>query len=169
MKLLKEFANWFWIGSSAKIYDSIEELPIWNWMQIQKTADLSYMYKLKDYRKMPLPKANMEELWMVLYNEYIKEFGLNEQYEKYLQRKKKIAIMKCDHIITDDNIHKTLIKIEEVKLADMMDKRQLSKFIDVMAILEKFLGFQMDPKQISVLKYYSYLRYLEKSVKASTK
>ena len=132
-------------------------------MKVHETANLSYLYRLKSYHNMPPPAKSLEKQWIILYDQYIKEFGINEQYEKYLHKKRKIAIMKCDLVITDDNIHKTFIKIEQMKLSDMLDKNQLVKFMDVVSMLTKFLGVAINTKAISVLEYYSYLRYLEKS------
>ena len=48
----------------------------------------------------------------------------------------------------------------------MKQRGEKQEFDEVVIIIEKFMGFQLDPKKISVQKYYSYLKTIEKHGKA---
>jgi len=161
MQLPRKFQNLLSKRSRPDIYTSIAQLPIDNWMNVHKTGNLSYIYKLDNYDELPEQGEGLVEGWRVLYDEYLQEFGLGKEYETYLRKKHKIMVKKLDLIITGDDTIKTLIKVEEAGLAMMMDKKKPVKFIDVVASIEKYNGFQMDTSTLSTLKYYAYLRAIE--------
>jgi len=134
-------------------------------MKVHETHNLAYIYILKSYKKLPSTGKDMGQKWKDLYNEYILEFGINERYKDYLNKRREIAILKCDQVITDDKTIETFIEIKEIDLKEMLDSKEQARFIDVLTTIEKFIGFPVDSRCVSVLKYYSYLRNLERASK----
>lgn len=148
---------------SLPIWDNIEDMPVWNWMRVHEKGDLRYIYKISSDRELPSQCPDMD-CWRRLYDQYIREFGINERYLEYLQKKKDIAIKKCDRIISGDRSLETLIEVDEIELRDMLSAGENMKFIEVIAAIEKHLGFQLNQHTVTVVKYYTYLRQIEKSV-----
>lgn len=140
---------------SNEVYFDIEELPVWNWMKVHETGFLGYL--LKKPKKESRPE--LKNIWNSLYNQYIKEFGVSERYIKELRIRKKIALLQCDLIITGDKSIKSFIGAEENYLEEMRkDKR--SSFEQTIIGIEKVMGFNLNPKNISVKRYYTYIKEL---------
>ena len=61
-------------------FNSIEDLPIWNWWKIAETGNLIYLHKLEEYEGKE--DYNLIELWNKLQNQYLEEFGITEEFRK---------------------------------------------------------------------------------------
>lgn len=136
---------------SGQTYNSIDELPIWNWWRIHETGDLCYLYTSTSGNP-----EKVIDLWNALYNDYLKRYGLNESFLNYLDKKKRIALMKVDCIVNNKPHLQTFIEIEEKELKDDY-KHEQSDNNKVVVLLEKHLGFSLDVKTLPVAKYYTYL------------
>ena len=79
LKILKRF-----FGEKPVFYNSIENLPVFNWFKINETQDLSYLIINKEKAR----KFNNKEtlnIWLKIYSEYLDNFGFNENFKKYLE------------------------------------------------------------------------------------
>ena len=142
-------------------------LPVWNWNQVHETGDLKYLLITDNYKG--LEDHNTEEmsaLWMDLYQQYIDEFGINDSFKRYMQKKQQLCAKISEYIQTGDKFKKNKINILELDIKAMVDDKEPQKFGEVVAGVEKFFGFQIDPKVLTVQKYYNYLKYIESNVKA---
>lgn len=144
-----------------KVYSSIDDLPQWNWEQIHKTGNLAYIKQLKNYRKIKKDKSpTLQQLWEDIYNEYIDEFGLSKQYVDLLERKKKLARLKNEFILTDNRSLLNFIKIEQMELDASFDKSAGMSFESVVIGIEKIQKISIKTKEITVYEYNNYLRTL---------
>ena len=144
-----------------KVYSSIDDLPQWNWEQIHKTGNLAFIKELKSYRKIKEDKsATLQQLWEDIYNEYLTEFGLSKQYLDLLERKKKLARLKNEFILTDDRSLLNFIKIEQMELDASFDKGAGMSFESVVIGIEKIQKVNIKIKEITVYEYNNYLRTL---------
>lgn len=142
-------------------------MPVWNWNQVHETGDLKYLLIADNYKG--LEDHNTEEmaaLWMDLYQQYIDEFGINDNFKRYMQKKQQLCAKISEYIQTGDKFKKNKINILELDIKAMVDDKEPQKFGEVVAGVEKFFGFQIDPKVLTVQKYYNYLKYIESNVKA---
>lgn len=142
-----------------KVYSSIETLPIWNWMMVHETGNLSYLKELDSYEVES--DGRLESVWDKLYEQYFKAFGVSDEYLKRLRIRKKIALLQCELIATGDKTIKSFIGAEQEYLKEM-DKGERMKFEDIIVAIEKFMGFPIDKMKVSTLKYYTYLNTLKK-------
>lgn len=101
----------------------------------------------------------LNKLWEDIYNEYLGEFGLSDNYEEILKQKKKIASLQADYLITGDRIIINYVNIEkeQLKVLTKRDKTKDITFREGIAQLEKSQGFKINTRQLSVADYYNYL------------
>jgi len=145
-----------------KVYSSIDDLPQWNWTQIHKTGNLAYIKKLDSYRNIEEDnRLVLEQIWLSIYDQYLEEFGLSKEYKEILERKKEIARMKNEFIMTDNRNLLNFIKIEELELEASFDKSEGMNFESVVVGIERVQKIHIDIKKITVFEYNNYLRTLK--------
>jgi hypothetical protein len=150
------------LSSQLNTFKSIDDLPQWNWVQIHKTDNLAYLKKLDSYRKIEKEVTNeLQDLWQTIYDEYLEEFGLSKEYIEHLNKKKEIARLKKEYILTGDRNILNLIDIEEAELIDSYTKTESQEFESVVVGIEKMQGIRIDPKKITVYQYNNYIRNLK--------
>jgi hypothetical protein len=100
----------------------------------------------------------MRNSWENMYEQYIKEFGLSDEYLSHLNIKTKIADLQADLVITGQKHFNTLIKIEKekIKINSLGESKPLSLNMSL-AKLSKYYGFHLPSKELTVLEYYSYI------------
>jgi hypothetical protein len=167
MLFVKSLFNWYENQykpkETSEVYSSIDDLPQWNWVQIHKTGNLAFIKKLDNYRDIETDNSLvLEQLWLQIYDEYLKEFGLSKEYKEILERKKQIARMKNEFITTNNRSLLNFIKIEELELEATFDKTEVRGFESVVIGIEKIQGIKLEPKKITVYEYNNYLRTLNK-------
>jgi hypothetical protein len=67
-------------------------MPIWNWNKIHETGDLKYLVITDNYKD--IEEQNNEEkadLWLDLYQQYIDEFGINDDFKRFMRKKQQLA------------------------------------------------------------------------------
>ena len=166
MLFVKSLFNWYEQKSAQdktpKIFSSIDDLPQWNWVQVHKTGNLAYIKKLNSYRNINEDNSLvLEQVWLTIYDEYLTEFGLSKEYKEILERKKQIARMKNEFIMTDNRALLNFIKIEELELEATFDKSETMGFESVVVAIEKVKKFKIDIKKITVFDFNNYIRTLK--------
>ena len=166
-KFVNVSVNYYKRKYSKRVYKGIDEMPIYNWWQINSSADLSFV--LIDKPKKKLNRFQIESLsfyWEKIYNEYISVFGFSEDFLRQLEKKKEIAILKLQMVVTDDYSLQTMIDIANIELQQMQeDISGQSDFYESKATMESRLGFVLDPRKITVREFYSYIKNLRKNIK----
>ncbi len=103
----------------------------------------------------------------LIYNEYLKEFGLDKRYKKYLEIQRKKALLQAQYIISGDRFKLTEIEIEDTKLKDLEIHFGDGKSIEVILMhLGMHLGYKLDIKTTTVKEYFIILNEYGKSNKA---
>ena len=146
--------------SVSKYYTGIDELPIYNWVQIHETGDLTHLVIEKGEDEM-----NLQKLWEQIYDSYLSTFGVGDDYVNEKQSEIKELKLRLDAYLTGDKTKLTFADIEKEQRESKFYKGEGTKFHESVAILEKYLGFQIDPKVMSVLKYYTHVNLLNKASK----
>jgi hypothetical protein len=141
---------------SEKYYQSIEEIPLFNWQKCLE-GDVKYVnLQTKD-------DSSNQEAFNKLYDEFLQKRGVNKEYKKYLDILKKKAMLQCEFLITKDDFKLTQIEIEDAKIVSLQKTSEEGLSIDKTLIyLGKWLGYRLDWKIISVSEFYSILEEYEK-------
>ena len=143
---------------SRRYYNSIEEIPIWNWWKIHETKDFKYLLK---QNKSITKQAPL--IFDTLYSDFIRIFGVSESYSKYLEKLIEIRSAEIDMVLLDDSSLETFIDIMKVELDEIKMANSGGTYMDTAIAVEKNMGFKLNTKEISVFEYYSYIKSLEKS------
>jgi len=141
-------------------YLSIDDLPIYNWFQIQKTNDLVWL--LKEHKTLSDEnKIQLEAIWREIYFEFLDVFGIPEQMKQILSLKRDIAVLNARMFIDTDPSLLTFIEIKEFDLAKLTNQSESKQTGSVKVYVEKFMGFKLNEKEISVKEFYQYLEALK--------
>ena len=138
------------------MYESIDEMPIYNWFKCVELKD--YSYCAKDRVKADLEACQIK--FSELYAEYIDTFGISQQLNDILSLQNEILVLKIDLTLTKDNGIKTFIELKELELADKLNVKQ-SKTNTAKVAIEKYLGFRINEKEVTVKEYYDYLQAIK--------
>lgn len=157
--------SWYVNRLSDKTHRSIDTLPIFNWWKIHQNGELGYLFLKVDT---PNPKGlkmlAMQKLWERVYAEYITRFGVGEGFVRMLNKKKEIAALKVEKMLSGDMSIQTLIDVCVFELDRMMKEMgDKSDFYESKAQMERMLGFTLDPRRVSVAEFYSYISTLKKA------
>ena len=144
----------------GQYWESIDEMPLYNWIKCNN-GKLEYTRKTKKGNKVQ-DYIN----WKLLYNEYLKDFGLDRRYKKYIEAQKKRAILQSEYIITKEKFKLTEIEIESQKLKDLEIHFGEGKKIElILTWLGMFLGYKLDQKSTTVKEYFVILEEYGKANK----
>tara|TARA_R110000803_G_scaffold98237_2_gene166392 strand:+ start:128 stop:565 length:438 start_codon:yes stop_codon:yes gene_type:complete len=136
-------------------YNSITELPIYNFDVMCKTGDVSYL--LKDGKDSFPEDIDEIALWSDLYNEFLETFGLSDKFKKYLKLRAKATKLYKEALV-DGHTHKiTFAKLADMEAIDAIQEVDGGDLSKTSASLSKFYGFRINPMEISVKEYYSYV------------
>jgi len=164
-------------------YKSIEDLPIWNFRKINETGDLKYLFKAKDYNRFMIYRRwGLSEIYNNIAYQLLDAFGQDRILEDYEQAKNEfmemfwtyqaeIAQAQLDERLPDRTLETHLsIKDREVQQISKYFSKFDSKFFNEVEAIATHRGVHLDPKKISVIQWYAYLKRAEKdSIKAKTK
>ena len=140
-------------------YSSIDDLPMYNWKKIHDTNELKWLFVTKQEVE---NNELLEKRWALIYDEYLNEFGLSDEYKEILNVKRKIANLQADYIIKGNRITLNYINIEKNALESLYDSsKKGSSFRESLVHLEKMQGIKINTKQITVADYYNYLRSIK--------
>tara|TARA_R110001632_G_scaffold76073_1_gene172725 strand:- start:25719 stop:26141 length:423 start_codon:yes stop_codon:yes gene_type:complete len=135
-------------------------MPLYNWI---KCNDEKIQYTRKGKKG---NKYHDLINWELLYNEYLKEFGLDKRYKKYLETKTEKALLQSEYIITKERFKLTEIEIQNQKLKDLEIYFGEGKSIEVILTwMGKFLGYKLNQKTTTVKEYFVILEEYGKANK----
>ncbi len=151
-----------------KYFNELDDLPLWNWIKLYAEKDYKYLIKSSDYAILAINDNINEELdivWRKILDEYIDNFGFTKKYKRVLELERKIAILKCNMYINNNNFLKNEIRIKEKELQKENSKNIVDKdgndYNKQVILIEKWLGSSLDIKTLSTKKYFTYLELIQ--------
>lgn len=163
MKIIKLFDS-----KVLDCYDSIDNLPIYNWYKINQSNDFSWLLKNKRIIK-EKEKNKLQEVWQNIFEEYIDTFGMNDSLRKILFLKRDIAVLETDFYLTNDRSLKTKIKIKQYELNKLLSTDKKDSFEEMKSVIGKHQGYRIDDKLVTVKEFYSLIKAIEKEVSKEKK
>jgi hypothetical protein len=147
----------------VKIYSDIEQLPLFNYVQIIQNLD--YKYLLFDIEtKITAEIADkIQESWDNINTQIIDYMGVPEQMQELLRLKKSIALLRVERIKTDDNSLESIIEIKEKELQNYYENNNKTDIYEDITAVEMTLKMQIDLQKTSLKRYLSYIKILQKN------
>ena len=154
LDFLTKLENIYW---QHRLYTSTEDLPIKIWFQLNETMDLTLLYK-KGYFKPN--KAKLEYYFAKIYNEFNVQVGFGKEFTDYLttiknRLEKQIECLKNPSPLSWAEVAILDQQIEE-KRTEKGEKLEI-----IIANISKYMGRYIDPKKISVIEFYSYIKIMK--------
>lgn len=136
-------------------------MPLYNWIKCNEG-------KIEFTRISDEGNPEMDVItWEIIYNDYLKEFGLTETYKRMLNAMRKKAILELDFVLTGDRFKLTEIEIEETRLNAMLQNAGNGMTIEESLIyISKWLGTWLNVKNITVREYFNLLEQYGKANKS---
>lgn len=145
------------------LYNSIEDLPMWNWNMVHEKNDYTYLRRHRINGK--CSKHNYQLLyrtWQKIFDQYIATFGFDKNFLNILEKKKQIAFYQLEFINSGDEALQTIIDVMRIELEAMQPKENIkNQFWKTKATVERLVGFHIDAKVITVLEFHAYIENLK--------
>ena len=147
----------------VEYWDSINEMPLENWI---KCNDGEFIFVRKSHKLGDIETDDDLKSWGIVYDDYIKTFGLSELYKKMLELMRKKALFELEFVQTGERFKLTEIELTEAKLKASLANNGEGITIEQSLIhLSKWLGFHLNTKKITVLEYFNILKEYGKANK----
>lgn len=145
-------------------YVSIDELPLALWV------------KCTDGDKTVLRKNGVGtedddlEAWNLIYDGYLKLYGLGKLNKRYLKVMQQRALNELDYVITGDRFKLTLVEMEERQLETMLNNGGQNMTVEQSLIhLSKWVGHWLNIKTLTAREYFDLIGEFEKFAKYENK
>ena len=134
-------------------------MPVYNWNKIIEKQLYQYvLIDLKEHKEEN--KLLYKQQFELLYNEFLDTFGINDHLKSIIELQNEIVLYKIDIALTGDKSLTALQQLAEQRLQKKIEVKKTSTNL-VKVHIEKFMGFRIDEKQVTVYEYYNYLKALE--------
>lgn len=137
---------------AKKYIDNIDECNALLFNQI-----LEGKKTVNDLCKIGKPKfTEARKAWVQIYDEYILEFGLPDQYIDFLDKLIRANRFRLQAYTEEKDFLKICARIEEAQAFKLVEGHAES-IQEIAAKISKFIGFAVSPAKTSVRDFYSYL------------
>ena len=160
--------NYFLRFPKFEYYKTLDELPIHNWFKIQETNDLKYLLK-HDLKIGKKREAELKGVIEKLKEEYLKIFGLSDDYRSILLLQGQIRAMQIELLLTKNNTLKTFIEIKRHELKRVLSKSSTADIKSVVVQVRKYNCGVLDLKKMSVVEFYAIIQEMKKEIEAKNK
>lgn len=147
-----------------KAYCTPDELPIYNWWQIQATQDVSFLLRTR-HQVNTLDKQALNVIFGELFDKYIERFGFNDTTILVYRKKAELIRLKSQRIMYEDNSLCTFIDILEYEIAEIEGKEKADgaafDFFKIKGYVDKFMGYAINPHEVSVTEFYNYIKMMQ--------
>ena len=151
-----------------KYYTGIDELPVRNWFKITETDDISHLL-IHKRDITPSEKDTLMEAFENIYAQFIDAFGVNEVLLRVMELKRDITVLKLDMAITGNTSKITFIELKEEELRRIVSDSETHRSDNIKSYVDKFMGFYIDERTVSVRDYYGYIELLKQDIEQKEK
>lgn len=140
-----------------RYYTDLGYLPVYIWWEMLKKKDYSLLLKWGYYA------PNGEKVWERLQNDFIDEFGIDDNFQKILKAQIEIEEYKNNMVLTGDTSDQIFVDILEIELNKLIGVKKTGTHRGVTIAMEKYLGFRLNPKTVSTRDYYHYVNEINRA------
>jgi hypothetical protein len=142
-------------------YNSLDELPLWNWHKITTTGEFRYLQHDVDA---PIEDAkSIRDLWTRLHDKFQSTLGQTPQAKLVAALRKRTAQLMNAYMDGQRHLH-AIIANEQAQIESLekqMDKGDNNAtFEQSIASVERYMKIPIDAKKVSVSRFYQYIELL---------
>ena len=133
-------------------YNSIEEMPLYNWRKCQEHGELFYCRK--DLTKKAGRKVNEKldnEAWDEIYDTFLLEFGLGKDMIRIFELRLEIAELECDLVITENRFLINQIERLKQELKDLIEKPVENDMDDIINYIEMWRKIEINENTVQYI------------------
>lgn len=134
--------------SNISHHNTIFDCPIWNYNMAIEKKDSRYLYILTDYSK--LPEKKLDDILDAMWWAYMDEKGIDSNFKLAYDLKIRIAELEFQKACGLDKTIQIAIAKQDL---EGMFKGKKQKLSEQLAILSKFMGYQLNPKVVTVYDF----------------
>jgi len=143
-----------------KLYSSIKDLPVGLFDDINRTGN----YKLLLKSGILPPKYNLEKRWLRIYDEFINEFGLSDQFKEWVRLKREWAKLCVDVHLKDQAFKSSIL---ELKSRLIQEKEKEMRGGSSLGEIASAMGVEVDIYKMTTFVFYHNLKRMQKNGKES--
>lgn len=149
------------------IYESIEDLPLWNWNKVQERSDYTYLRMNRiNSNATPEEQQELKKVWEKLFAEFIDCFKFSAEFKDQVMKEEEIAILINQKIQTGDKSINYFIELAKRELEAMKPKESsVTSFWQTKSAIQRLVGYRIDAKNTTVMEFYSEIELLKKEKK----
>lgn len=141
------------------LYHTLDELPIYNWVEFNKTGNKSLLVKKPGV----LWPRDTDAVIDTLMDSYYKAYGKTPEFIQYLKDLKDLTMMQCDNILLPDAATEIYI-IDAQNRIKTRGQAVEDDFNTQVAAVSKFMGgMYIDTRVVTVTEFYGYIKLMEKT------
>lgn len=160
-----------------KYFESLDDLPIYNFWKVRETGDLVYLFEewksdqAEAASKRRVWRSVLADTWRKMDAEFIENFAMTDEFFNRLLIEKKIINLQLEYMISKSSVVRARLKGEQQKLELNYHNEESKpvKLHEFIAGIEKYIGFQIDEKKISTNKVYSYVNQMKEQSRLNEK
>lgn len=143
-----------------EFYDSVDNIPIFNYWKTEETGDLKYLAIGKDYEKdFFYDQKEAAESWNKVNKSYLDIFGVSAHYKDVLMLQKEVILNEYIWQTQREPIAKVYAREAKKELESIQkDDGVKADKNDQIFMIEKEMGFQIDVKVMTMKKFYLYIK-----------
>lgn len=145
-------------------YRGIYDMPIWNFDKLCSGGiDRDPKYLLKDFYDDIQEDFDPELQWEIIYNEYLKDYGLGDKYKEWCRLMKKVSAARHAAYHEDKKYMLTHAEIFEKQAQSLIESIEGGDLFDTCAAISKYTKYEVNPMTTSVKMFQSYLKQATKT------
>lgn len=135
-------------------YNSIDNCTIYAFDKVSQTGNFDYLLTADKWDA----NVDQEEVWAKIYNEYIELFGLSNQFKNFIMYSKQAVDYYAKAYTTGNKEYITKAELSQAKADNYYKTVDGANLFTNMAKLSRVVGFRLNPKEITVREYHSYIQ-----------
>ena len=144
-----------------RYFEELGRVSIRIWREIHESGDLSLLCT-----EGTPDKEGMEKAWHKLNNEFLEVYGLDRKTKEMLKLQYRLAEAMAKFLSTGDRSYNMEVKLlQEDIIGHKKTSGEGATFIEVIAMVEQTMGFQIDEDTTTVKKFYSYIKQIKQQAK----
>ena len=149
--------------SLIETYDSIKDTPAYIWFEINEHKNFNLLVKSDIKHKHLFPTSYLLPHWENLYSDFISSFP-PVKYLEEIELRYKIAKLRFEAAAFNQQHKETIADLKELELQDKEEIQKTDFYLNV-GLMQKQLGFKINPHKITIFEYYNNLKALSNGSK----